>query len=73
MADGGFERRAESARQPPASEHRRPVAAVARKSCTHCSGVTVTEKIQLSSSEIAATENSEAQYSPAFSLEAAIG
>ena len=33
----------------------------------------VTEKIQLSSSEIAATENSEAQYSPAFSLEAAIG
>ena len=50
-----------------------PFAAVARKSCTHCSGVTVTEKIQLSSSEIAATENSEAQYSPAFSLEAAIG
>ena len=45
----------------------------ARSSCTHWSGVTVTEKTQLKSSEIAATENSDAQYSPAFSVEAAIG
>ena len=33
----------------------------------------VTEMTQLSSSEMAATEKSEAQYSPAFSVEAAIG
>ena len=39
----------------------------------HCSGVTVTEMIQETISEIATTENSVAQYSPALSSELKIG
>ena len=74
VADGGLEQpRGIPCVRRPLLGRRRPVSAVARRSCTHWSGVTVTERTQLSSSEIAATENSEAQYSPAFSVEAAIG